>query len=103
VICCDGNVVNKVGTFQIANMAHYWGIPYYTTGTPNITHPTIDTVNIELRDPELVLESMGHKHTMKGVKGWYPAFDVTPPELITGIVTDKGIYSPYDLRSYFNE
>ena len=103
VITVDGHVVNKIGTFQIALAANHWGIPYYTTGAPNPAHPTMDNVQIELRDPELVLESMGRKHTLPGVKGYYPAFDVTPPELITGIVTGKGIYSPYDLAAFFEE
>ena len=101
VITMDGYVVNKVGTFQIALAARYWGIPYFTTGTPNAKHPDIDSVEIELRDPELVTESMGLKHTMPGVKGYYPAFDVTPPKLVDGIVTDKGILSPFNLKAYF--
>ena len=42
----------------------------------------------------------GLKHTMEGVKGLYPSFDITPPHLISGIITDKGIFSPYDLHSY---
>ena len=37
----------------------------------------------------------------EGVKGYYPAFDITPPELVTGVVTDQGIYSPYELNKYF--
>jgi methylthioribose-1-phosphate isomerase len=101
VITLDGHVINKVGTFQIALMARYWGIPYYVTGTPNPAHPSADSVEIELRDPELVLESMGQKHTMTGVRGFYPAFDVTPPELIAGVVTDRGIFAPDDLDKYF--
>ncbi len=101
VITMDGYVVNKVGTFQIALAARYWGIPYFATGTPNPAHPDIDSVEIELRDPALVTESMGLKHTLAGVKGYYPAFDVTPPKLVDGIVTDKGILPPYDLKSYF--
>lgn len=101
VITIDGYVVNKVGTFQIALAARYWGIPYFATGTPNPAHPDIDSVEIELRDPALVTESMGLKHTLAGVKGYYPAFDVTPPKLVDGIVTDKGILPPYDLKSYF--
>lgn len=101
VITMDGYVVNKVGTFQIALAARYWGIPYFATGTPNPAHPSVDTVEIELRDPMLVTESMGHKHTLPNVKGYYPAFDVTPPKLVDGIVTDKGILSPYNLRAYF--
>lgn len=101
VITMDGHVVNKVGTFQIALAARYWGIPYFTTGTPNSAHPDIASVEIELRDPALVTESMGLKHTLPGVKGYYPAFDVTPPKLVDGIVTDKGILSPYNLKAYF--
>lgn len=103
VITMDGYVVNKVGTFQIALAARYWGIPYFTTGSPNIAHPSIDSVKIELRDPELVTESMGLKHTLPGVKGYYPAFDVTPPKLVDGIVTDKGILSPFNLKAYFED
>lgn len=103
VITMDGHVVNKIGTLQIALAAKYNGIPYFTTGTPDIGHPTMENVQIELRDPELVLESMGHKHVLDGIKGYYPAFDVTPPELISGIVTDKGIFSPYDLAGYFEQ
>ena len=101
VISLDGYIVNKVGTFQIALAANYFGIPYYVTGSPNRGHATIDTVTIEQRDPELVLESMGQKHTFPGVKGHYPAFDITPPSLCDGVVTDKGIFSPRDLKSYF--
>lgn len=101
VICMDGHIVNKVGTFQIALAAKYWGVPYYVTGTPDRKHPTVDTVKIEERDGDLVLEAMGVRTAMKGVKGYYPAFDITPPELCAGVVTDKGIYSPFELERYF--
>ena len=100
VITMDGYVVNKVGTFQIALAAKYFNIPYYVTGTPDEKHETIDTVTIEERDPGLVLESLGQKITMDGVKGYYPAFDITPPDLCTGVVTDKGFFSPYNLKEY---
>ena len=43
---------------------------------------------------------MGVKTARDGVKGYYPAFDVTPPELITGVVTDRGILSPFALHEY---
>jgi methylthioribose-1-phosphate isomerase len=90
-----------VGTFQIALAARYWGIPYFVTGSPNRGHATIDTVKIEERDEKDVLEAMGVRTAMKGVRGFYPAFDVTPPKLCDGVVTDKGIFSPYDLERYF--
>ncbi|MFV0350780.1 MAG: S-methyl-5-thioribose-1-phosphate isomerase [Oscillospiraceae bacterium] len=101
VISMDGYVVNKVGTFQIALAAHHWGIPYYVTGTPNKAHPTIDTVEIEERDPSLVTDSLGTKTVLDGVKGFYPAFDITPPKLCDGVVTSKGIYPAFNLASYY--
>ncbi len=101
VICMDGHIVNKVGTFQIALAARYWGIPYFCTGSPNRQHPTIDTVKIEERDENDVLEAMGVRTAMQGVHGFYPAFDITPPKLCDGIVTDKGIFPPYDLARYY--
>ena len=100
-ICLDGHVVNKVGTFQIAIAAKYMKIPYFVTGAPDHGHPTVDTVRIELRDPDFVLQAMGVKTACDGVKGYYPAFDITPPALVSGVVTDSGIYAPYDLSRYF--
>lgn len=101
VITMEGHVINKVGTFPIAMAAKYFGIPYYVTGTPDPNHEDLSTVVIEERDPKLVTESMGMKLTMDGVKGYYPAFDITPPEFVSGIVTDKGIYTPKDVHNYF--
>ena len=100
VITMDGHVVNKVGTFQMAMAANYYGIPYYCTGTPDPAHPDMSSVVIEERDPAQVIESLGQKTTMDGVKGYYPAFDCTPPEFVTGIVTDKGVYKPEDVHKY---
>ena len=103
VISMDGYVVNKIGTFQIALIAHYYGIPYFVTGTPDIGHENVSSVEIEERDESYVLEAMGVRTAMEGVKGYYPAFDITPPNLVSGVVTDKGIYSPYDLDRYFKK
>lgn len=99
VICMDGNVVNKVGTYQIAILAKYHEIPYYVTGIPDYTR--IDSVTIEERDPKEVIEIRGVRNTLDGVKGYYPSFDITPPHLVSGVVTDKGIFVPYDLQRYF--
>lgn len=101
-ICLDGNVVNKVGTFQIAIAAKYMGIPFFVSGIPDQGHPSREAIRIELRDPEFVLQAMGVRTAAQGVKGYYPSFDITPPSLISGVVTDRGIYSPYDLPRYFD-
>lgn len=100
VICCDGHVINKVGTYQIAIAAKYHGIPYYVSGTPDQGHPTVDTVKIEMRDPDFVLQAMGTPTANQNVKGYYPAFDITPPELVTGVVTDQGVLAPDRLYEY---
>ena len=101
-ICMDGHVVNKIGTFQIAITAKYHGIPYFVTGVPDIAHPDVGTVHIEQRDPEFVLQAMGVRTAAKGVKGYYPSFDITPPHLVSGVATDLGIFTPYDLARYFD-
>ena len=101
MITMDGYVVNKVGTMSLALLANYYGIPYYCTGTPNKKHETIDTVKIEERDPAEVMELLGTRVTMEGVDAYYPAFDITPPSLVSGIVTNKGVFSAFDLKSYF--
>ena len=102
-ICMDGHIVNKVGTFQIAIAANYLGVPYYVTGIPDSGHPTVDTVTIEQRDPAFVLQAMGVRTAQDGVKGYYPSFDVTPPTLVRGVVTDWGVYGPHELDRYFIE
>jgi len=101
VVTLDGHVVNKIGTYQIALAAHTNGIPFYVTSTPSADNPTIGTVTIEERDPDEVLHAMGVRTVMKGVKGYYPAFDITPPELVSAVVTEKGVFSPYDLKKHW--
>ncbi len=101
VICLDGHITNKIGTYQLAIIAKYHEVPYFVTGIPDADNPNVDTVKIEERDANLVLEARGIKNTLDGVRGYYPSFDITPPHLISGVVTNKGIYSPYDLRRYF--
>ena len=95
-ITLDGHVANKVGTHQIAIVAREFKVPFYVTGMPDWEKKTKSDIVIELRDPSLVLGD----HTAKGVKAIYPSFDITPPELINGFVTDKGIYKPNDLKKY---
>lgn len=99
-ICMDGYVVNKVGTFQIAIAANYLGVPYYVTGAPDLVHTSINDVKIEFRDPDFVLQAMGVRTAADGVKGYYPAFDITPPSLVRGVVTDRGVFDPNHLHAY---
>ena len=102
-ICMDGSVINKIGTYQIAIAAKYHNIPYYVTGAPYKMHLSANDVEIELRDPEFTLQAMGVRTAAKGVRGYYPAFDITPPELVSGVVTNKGVFAPNHLNEYFSD
>lgn len=97
----DGHIANKIGTFQIAILAKNFGIPYFVTGIPDENKFTRNEIIIEERDPQQVLCYRNIKNTVKEVNAIYPSFDITPPNLISGIITDKGTYSAYDLESYF--
>ena len=99
----DGHIVNKVGTRQIAIVAKYMGVPMFVSGAPDRGHPDAASIKIEMRDPEFPLQAMGVRTAAEGVKGWYPSFDITPPHLVSGVVTDRWIFSPYDLYRYFEQ
>lgn len=101
-IAMDGHIANKIGTLQLAILAKYFHIPYFVTGIPDRDKPAGQDIVIELRDPEQVLCTGGARHTAPGVKAVYPAFDVTPPHLISGVVTDRGVFTPYTLERYFD-
>jgi methylthioribose-1-phosphate isomerase len=103
VVTLDGYVVNKIGTSQIALAADFYKVPFYVTRNPSNSNPTIDTVKIEERDPEETLHAMGVRTAKEGVQGYYPAFDITPPNLVSAVVTSKGIFSPYDLKGNFGK
>lgn len=101
-IARDGHIANKIGTFQLAILAKYFGIPYFVTGIPDRDKRTKDDIVIEMRDPAQVLSYRGIPNTVPGVKAIYPSFDVVPPHLISGVVTDQGTFSPYVLDRYFD-
>jgi methylthioribose-1-phosphate isomerase len=100
-VTMDGHVVNKIGTLQLAIAAREFGVPFYAmVQTPDIDAPTASDVEIELRNGDEVLSCMGVRTASHRAKGFYPAFDVTPPKYVAGVVTDRGIYSPRDLSAY---
>ena len=101
-IARDGHIANKIGTFQIAILAKHFGIPYFVTGIPDEDKHSGKDIIIEERDPQQVLSYRGIPNTLPQVKGIYPSFDITPPHLISGVITDKGVYTPYCLNQYFD-
>lgn len=95
----EGYVVNKIGTYMIALAAKRNNIPFYVaapTSTIDLSS-SIDDVVIEERDPEEVRRIMGrYLITLPDIPVYNPAFDITDPDLVTGIITEKGIiYPPY--------
>ena len=101
-IARSGHIANKIGTYQIAILAKHFGVPSYVTGVPDRDKMGRDDIVIEMRDPEQVLRYRGITNTLPEVKAIYPSFDVVPPHLISGVVTDKGVYVPHMLNSYFD-
>lgn len=97
----DGHVINKVGTLQIAICAKRYQVPFYAFAYgPDIQAKTFQDVPIEERNPSEVLQIRGLPTASPRASGTYPAFDVTPPELITGIITDKGVFAPDQIGDY---
>ncbi len=92
-VAMDGTVANKVGTLQLAICAGYFHIPFYILayGGPDKRTLCGGDIPIEERNPIEVLEFRGTPISGPAVKGYYPAFDLTPVELVTGIVTTKGV------------
>lgn len=101
-VTMDGHVVNKVGTFQIAVAAHTLGVPYLAlVHAPDEKAKTITDVEMEDRDGDEVLHTLGVRTASTLVTGIYPAFDATPPRFVSAVATDRGRFSPLDLASYY--
>ena len=103
-VALDGSVVNKVGTLAHAAAAAAFGIPYFAmVEAPDPGAPTGADVVIEDRDPREVLEVLGHRTASPLVTdAWYPAFDVTPPRLVTRIATSRGAFEPARVGEHFS-
>ncbi|MHA1636602.1 MAG: S-methyl-5-thioribose-1-phosphate isomerase [Candidatus Thorarchaeota archaeon] len=88
-----GHVTNKIGTYTMAITAKYHSIPFYVAAPLSTidmkTNP--EDVEIEERDPDEIRVINGEYVTVPDAKVYNPAFDITPPELITAIITDKGV------------
>jgi methylthioribose-1-phosphate isomerase len=88
-----GHVTNKIGTLPIALAAKFYGVPFYVAAPVSTLDLGTDVsrVVIEERDQREVLLIGGRRFSPRNVGALNPAFDITPPELVTGIVTDRGV------------
>lgn len=100
-VAANGDVANKIGTYGVALLAKAHNIPFYVAGplsTIDLDTPTGAEIPIEERDPQEIIKGFGNQTAPTNVKVYSPAFDVTPSELVTGIITEKGIATaPYDV------
>jgi len=106
-ITANGDVANKIGTYSVAVLAHAHGIPFYVaapSSTIDLSMASGGLIPIEQRDPREVTHVRGKEPIAPdGCEVLNPAFDVTPARLITGIITEKGIFKPGDLAARMRE
>jgi methylthioribose-1-phosphate isomerase len=104
-IVANGDSANKIGTYALAISAGAHGIPFYIAAplsTIDVRIRSGKEIPIELRSGEEVTHIQGQRFVPQGIKAWNPAFDVTPAEYITAIITEKGIVKKPYLRSIRN-
>ncbi|REE82648.1 methylthioribose-1-phosphate isomerase [Paenibacillus taihuensis] len=101
-VAANGDVANKIGTYSVAVLAKAHGIPFYVAcplSTIDLNTPSGAEIPIEERHAEEITEGFGKRTAPVGVKVFNPAFDVTPNDYVTAIITEKGIVKPpYDVN-----
>jgi methylthioribose-1-phosphate isomerase len=101
-ICANGDVANKIGTYQLAIAARHHGVRFMVvapSSTVDMATASGDLIHIEERDAG-ELHSLGGTRTVaEGIHAWNPVFDVTPHDLIDAIVTEKGVIQRPDEAS----
>jgi len=96
-VAANGDVANKIGTYGIAVLAKRHGIPFYVAGPTSsidLDCTTGEDIPIEQRDPKEVSHIFGRALAPKGTKILNPAFDITSQDLISAIITEKGVIHP---------
>ncbi len=100
-IAANGDTANKIGTYGVALLAKAHGIPFYVaapSSTFDLSLRDGSTIPIEQRDPQEITHAFGKATAPVGVRVYNPAFDVTPAELIAGIITEDGVISPVNVQ-----
>ena len=96
-IAANGDVANKIGTLPLALAARYYGVPFYVAAPTSTLDPSTmsgEKILIEQRATSEVRSLFGTPTAPEGVDAYNPAFDVTPAELVTAIITDRGVTRP---------
>ncbi|MBX9692226.1 MAG: S-methyl-5-thioribose-1-phosphate isomerase, partial [Cyanobacteria bacterium] len=96
-IATNGDTANKIGTYSLAVLANYHKVPFYIAAPLSTFDRELSSgkqIPIEYRDEKEVTNLAGQTITVVGARAMNPAFDVTPAELIAGIITEAGILRP---------
>ena len=101
-IAANGDAANKIGTYGLAVLAKHHGVPFYVaapSSTFDLAIPDGSGIPIEQRAAEEITEGFGKRTAPKDASTHSPAFDVTPNDLITAIVTEKGLIQPVNTEN----
>ncbi len=101
-IAANGDTANKIGTYSVALLARAHDIPFYVaapSSTFDLATPDGTAIPIEQRDPREITHGFGRQTAPDGIDVYNPAFDVTPAELIAGIITEKGVIRPVNAQT----
>jgi methylthioribose-1-phosphate isomerase len=96
-IAANGDTANKIGTYPLALLAWTHGIPFYVAAPVSTIDPALPdggAIPIEERNPDEVTHCGGIRMAPEGVAVWNPAFDITPYNLISAIITEAGVFRP---------
>ncbi len=96
-IAANGDTANKIGTYSVACLAKTHGLPFYVaapSSTFDLSLTNGEQIPIEARSPAEITHGFGRQTVPEGVDVYNPAFDVTPAELITAIITERGVIQP---------
>ncbi len=104
-IAANGDVANKIGTYSVAVLAKAHGIPFYVAAphsTIDLSTASGDQIPIEQRTSDEVTSVFGsHPIAPVGVEVLNPAFDITPADYITAIITERGVFKPSQIAEHF--
>ena len=96
-VAANGDVANKIGTYNLALVAKAHGVPFYVCAPGSSidrTTPDGDAITIEERDAQEITHVQGLSVAAPGAQAWNPAFDITPAHLVTGLITEFGVLRP---------
>lgn len=96
-VAANGDFANKIGTYGLAVLARAHGIPFYSaapTSTIDMSIPDGSCIPIEQRSSDEVTHLRGVRLAPEGIRAAHPAFDVTPHEYLTALITEKGVARP---------